>query len=395
MIRTTYFPALSGGPVLKSLHDKKITWSYPYFLSSAAYNLGPRQNFKEYCNLNDKIVLVGDSGGFQIATKKVKYTDELRSKIFEWLETNTQYAMNLDIPPYAASSDVGSMRETGTFKESLGISYKNMKYFSDNMSGKTKYLNVLHGRSAAAFEEWYKKVGEFNFTGGWGLGSVAYSLYLNLYALLFLKERGEFEKNNFEDRFFHTLGLSHPESILALVYLQKRLHELGYKFNISYDSATPFMLAAFGTYVVFSTHNVFCKNAVNISYKVDWKSLENSDVPMPCNCVACKGKTWKDIAKYHSIKENGKVTFETDFYVHMSLHNFYKFLDFKNKMENIIFSHKDLYESFLDKNFLAIFDVIDGCLASNHPLEYLQSHRSVFKDYTVMQEVVKMDALFD
>ena len=46
---------------------------------------------------------------------------------------------------------------------------ENFKYFNENQSGKTKFLNVLQGEDDTTYKEWYDAVKGFDFQG-WSIG---------------------------------------------------------------------------------------------------------------------------------------------------------------------------------------------------------------------------------
>ena len=71
---------------------------YPYFLLSAGANYRNKKA-RESFGLTDDVLVVGDSGGFQIKTGNLEWKPELREIILRWLENNSDIAMNLDIPP--------------------------------------------------------------------------------------------------------------------------------------------------------------------------------------------------------------------------------------------------------------------------------------------------------
>ena len=109
-----YFPSLSAGGFASNLiKDTKLSNgttcrfyddSYPEefrhkaFLITAGHYY-KKMDIRDQFGLGKDTLVFGDSGGYQIATGALKYTDDLREKIFHWLEANSDVAANLDIPP--------------------------------------------------------------------------------------------------------------------------------------------------------------------------------------------------------------------------------------------------------------------------------------------------------
>ena len=115
-----------------------------------------KENFNEDMGL-EYAQVVGDSGGYQIASGAWKWDDkkkdELRKKVFTWLEHNSDIGMNLDLPPM--------LKLDGKFNYCLEESYENFKYFNEHQTGKTRFLNILQGMTEEQYKIWYKKMKDF------------------------------------------------------------------------------------------------------------------------------------------------------------------------------------------------------------------------------------------
>src|SRR5580704_10119771 len=73
-------------------------YQHKYFLLTAAAFYKSKFNTREAMGLQDSLVF-GDSGGFQVANGTLPYSNDLRDGILNWLQENSDIAMNLDIPP--------------------------------------------------------------------------------------------------------------------------------------------------------------------------------------------------------------------------------------------------------------------------------------------------------
>ena len=97
--------------------DFPAEYRHNYFLLTAGHFYKKKGIRKEW-GLEDTFVM-GDSGGYQIATGAIKWSTAIRQEIFEWLEDNSDVALNIDIPPFA--------NYLGKYEECLEISYDNFK----------------------------------------------------------------------------------------------------------------------------------------------------------------------------------------------------------------------------------------------------------------------------
>lgn len=365
MIQPIYFPACSSGAYEKFLkneehfrfYKKGNIFHHPFMLISAGIN--KNQNLKEDYGLDGKQIILGDSGGFQIATEQIKFNESVRDNIFQWLEKSTNYAINLDIPPYVSSV---KNKKGIDFKGSLESTVENMKYFEKKQSGSTKYLNVLHGRSYEEKNQWYEQVKDFKFTGGWACGSVSYNLYQVLESLFFLMTKGEFDRYNKKDKFIHMLGASNLFMVIPLTYFQKVIIDKKYECNISFDSSSPILHSVFGRYVL--DINFYYHNMVIIKFPKNKEFINNlnGEGRLPCDCPVCKRLKFDAFKMNYGKKTNGEYGYNSDIYGLVFFHNFYKYLEIQKKINALIFSNsREIYKNVFNQTMLNIFNVIDEC----------------------------------
>ena len=170
-----------GNEGLDFLKAKDTYFHYPYGLYSAGHaHLDIAKSHKDEPMIQDRDrneckVILGDSGGFQIATGVMKMdwdnakdpNDPARTKMCEkilrWLEHTADWSMTLDIPAFAAVEPLSSKTGLTEFKDTLDISLLNLHYFTSNrVPGATKFLNVLSGTDEATSKEWYEAVKSFS-----------------------------------------------------------------------------------------------------------------------------------------------------------------------------------------------------------------------------------------
>lgn len=399
-MNTIYFPAIGGGSQGSALTrdyphpykpefmlrpvGKNSLFNYEHMLISAAHAIDRKLNITNEMFDFDNGICLGDSGGYQIATGVMNFNDEVREKIFRWLEDNTNYAMNLDIPPWDLS-----ISEVDEFDRRLSVSYDNYKYFYENQTGKTKFMNVLQGTNLDQLNKWYDKVKEFHFEGGWGVGGSAINIFRTLQAFFFLYEKGEVNRVDNGSALVHILGYSKASSLFVLIYLQQKLNSLGHKIRLSYDSSTPYLQSSYGRYSLFTKR----EGVTYITFNMDVFKEEqhvNLSGELPCNCNVCKGLTFKDLLSLR----NNKGGFKSEWYLMLGNHNLNNFLKYKIQLESLIsLENKDLLSTVFNTNHMRIFEIIDKCFEADSPTVYLNKHRFELASLANEPEIIR-DNLF-
>jgi len=381
--KTIFFPAISGFVCAIFENDfcykdksfkfygtsdkREKIFNYPYFLITAGHFY--KKNIRKRFDINYKTsIVLGDSGGYQLATNVLKYSDKIVSEIFEWLENNTNYALNIDFPPYGKEGN----HCDDNFKKKLEISLKNFEFFYKNKMGKTKFLNVLQGRSIKHLKLWWQGIKDFDFEGGLAIGSVGRQpVYNSLLSFFFLKERGLFKKyanrKDKEVKLLHFLGLTTIDTLMYIYYLQKKLNENNINLTISFDSSSYSLSASMGNYNLFQSLN----GMSGICFTRDIKVTDLNHTEMPCKCPVCSLLTIKDL--YKIFHEGNK----SEFYYFLGMHNLYTFIQFKEKIENFInMGQGSFYKKILENQY-KIFQLIDKCFESSNPLEIIEENRTL------------------
>jgi len=386
-----YFPANSAGPISAMMvknqwtPNKKLPFRYyseeypsdyriPAYLTTAGH-LYKKEEYIKGFDFPDDCVVFGDSGGFQIATGKLKYTDELREKIFRWLENNSTIAANLDIPPKVSKS--------GHFDECLGISYNNFKYFEKHQSGKTKFLNVLQGLHEENYLKWYNRVCDFEFNG-WAIGvdQRTAALYQIMAAVSILMDGKEHEKKNIE--WIHFLGVTGTEPLVYLTQVQKSLEEIGSHVQISTDSSTPNISAKFGGYFIprgldWQIMNV-PRDITLKGGKIDYQNTRT--YPPVYNEV-------HNILRDEYIDTEAFVHFKSEAYAVLVLSNMATFVDVKQNIHNVVHSHEYFQEQILSTQMFKNIKLIDKIIKSDNPRKEFQRVLPQLTKHRPKNEIVK------
>ena len=252
-----------------------------------------------------KTMILGDSGGFQLATGVIKMDwsnakdpndparTEFCNKILTWLEHTADWSMTLDVPAFAAVGKLSERTGLTEFQDTLDISLLNLDYFMKNRTpGATKFLNVLSGSNEENSKTWYDAVKRFSTKSfvqeaygdenrtleGYAFAGINMKhMYSVLSRILDLREDGLLEGKDW----IHFLGTGRLNWACHLTSIQRQLRKHDNpNVTLSYDAASPFVNTAYGqTY----THNEF--RAKRFGYFMDRafdnKDMKGSTMPMP------------------------------------------------------------------------------------------------------------------
>ena len=252
-----------------------------------------------------KTMILGDSGGFQLATGVIKMDwsnakdpndparTEFCNKILTWLEHTADWSMTLDVPAFAAVGKLSERTGLTEFQDTLDISLLNLDYFMRNRTpGATKFLNVLSGSNEENSKQWYDAVKHFSNKSfvqeaygdenrtleGYAFAGINMKhMYSVLSRILDLREDGLLEGKDW----IHFLGTGRLNWACHLTSIQRQLRKHDNpNVTLSFDAASPFVNTAYGqTY----THNEF--RAKRFGYFMDRafdnKDMKGSTMPMP------------------------------------------------------------------------------------------------------------------
>jgi hypothetical protein len=261
-VKDREFPAGIKMSDLDFLNPKSKLWHYKYALYSAGQfnDASP----KACCVSNrdrDNTVILGDSGGFQIGkgtlkgTEKFKKTNsaneicevwrnsgDIRKRIVNWLDANSDYAMTIDMPLWARdAANKDTPFHKCSVEQLIDLSVENLDYIRRYSNGNTKWLNVLQGTNPKDSKQWWDAVKHYRM-GGWALaGGVGWRGGLDnvLHYVLLMRDDNAFTKGL---DWVHVLGVSQPTWAVLLTAIQKALRKTCKNPNLrfSYDSASPF-----------------------------------------------------------------------------------------------------------------------------------------------------------
>lgn len=356
-----YIPSIDTGPissVIKSNKDwygKSFKWYIDevpekYRLKSFLISAGHKYKNLDYIKdfgFPDDMLLFGDSGGFQIASGALKWSEDLRHKIFIWLENNSNVAANLDLPP--------RMKMEGKFDECMSISYDNFKYFNENQSGKTKYLNCLQGLLVDKYKIWYDKVKGFDFAG-WAIGSPrgSYGILGSLAVLLDGKEH--LNQNN---EYIHFLGITSINEIILLSYIQKVFNDNNINIQLTTDSSSPGLGSKYGFYYTGYELKSETFRTIHIPRKKD-NNIYDSEWKMPLLNEWDRyffNEHWIDTERYNSLD-----------YAAIGIHNLSIFNEAFQSINDFIHTDRYFYPDLFSNDTNKVLNTVDEIFHSNSPI---------------------------
>jgi hypothetical protein len=213
-------------------------------------------------------ILLGDSGGFQIAKgvwdgdwragSGCSRAQKKREQALAWLDGIADYSMVLDIPSFVINEKNGWKSGIRTLEEAADATKYNNEYFIKHRkgikNGGTKFLNVLQGGNHTHADEWYDMMKHYcdpkqypdRHFNGWAMGGQNMcDVHLVLRRLVALRHDNLLQEGIHD--WMHFLGTSKLEWALLLTDLQRAVRKyVNPNFTISFDCASPFLATANG-----------------------------------------------------------------------------------------------------------------------------------------------------
>jgi len=220
-------------------------------------------------NRDPNTLMLGDSGGFQIAkglwegdwkaNSGCAKAQKKREAVLKWLDNIADYGMILDIPTWVIHDKKASAAcQITTLEEAVEATKFNNDYFMKHRKGKknggAKFLNVLQGANHADADRWYDimkhycdpKVYPDTHFDGWAMGGQNMcDVHLVLRRLVALRHDGLLQEGIHD--WMHFLGTSKLEWAILLTDIQRAVRKyVNPAFTISFDCASPFLATANG-----------------------------------------------------------------------------------------------------------------------------------------------------
>lgn len=378
-------------PLLNYMDENNPIFYYPYTLYSVGHaerdvKKAPKAEPMPW-NRGKKTILFGDSGGYQIATGKIKidwtynkHVKELQHEILLWLEEVADFSMTLDVPTLALEKN---HRHFPTFNDTLRTTLLNLDYFQANRIGKTKFCNVLQGRTQDEMDAWYNAVKNYEFEG-WAIAGVqAWDLYYLLRRLIILRDEGRLYKC----KWIHVLGMGTIEFAIYATIIKSIL-----KIELSFDSSTPFLIAG-RTASGYEDYNPFGEQKLKqIRFPTKFDDVERIREPVVLEAwegayeaelynsdtYPLHSPVFENLTLRETLKErDGKFVWSNYTYCLVMMHNVYVQLD-------AIYSSVSIYKRFgkllnpeLSTRINAVEKVIREVFSSDTPMEVLKENYKI------------------
>ena len=376
MSKFIYFPSFSAGAMGSSLaknvklkNDLSIRFYSDEFpekyrhtdiLITAGHHF-KKDDYKNDLGLTDKNLVMGDSGGYQIASGAIKWDMSIRERIFKWLEHNSDIAMNLDIPP--------KIKYEGMYEECLKISKDNFKYFADKQSGNTDFLNVVQGTNDLEYINWYNEMKEYPFQG-WAVGGGGRNVFTFMSGVMSLLQGGEHLKDT--NKYFHILGISKVKDFLMLNQLQKSLNEVDSNIVVTTDSSSPDRAVVFGSYYYGYDFRKAVFRSLNVpKYDESFKDQVFKHLPVTTEFdreYLSEALSWDD-----TIEWKGQCTMA------IRLHNFMVFKEAIEKAEYYVHCHEYIKKQVLSNDMYELLTSLDLMVKSDDPRKVFETYKPLYK----------------
>ena len=181
-----------------------------------------------------------------------------RDGVLLWLDNLSNYGMVLDIPAWVAHTPAKDICGVRSYEQAVAATQYNNEYFIKNRKGVnnkgTKFLNVMQGSNHKQANDWYSKMKKYcdpnqypdRHFNGWAFGGQT-----KTDVHLMLKRLTEIRFDGLmaqgKQDWLHVLGTSKLEFALLLTDIQRAIRKnVNPDFTISFDCASPFLATANG-----------------------------------------------------------------------------------------------------------------------------------------------------
>ena len=255
------------------LNSQKALFPYKWSLYSGGHaNLDlSKHDWSEDMvrNRDPNTLMLGDSGGFQIAKglwegdwkagSGCPKAQKKREQVLAWLDGIADYGMILDIPTWVIHDKVASAKcGIRTLEDAVEATKYNNDYFMKHRkgvkNGGAKFLNVLQGVNHPDADRWYDLMKDYcdpakypdTHFNGWAMGGQNMcDVHLILRRLVTLRHDNLLQEGVHD--WMHFLGTSKLEWAVLLTVIQRNVRKyINPAFTISFDCASPFLATANG-----------------------------------------------------------------------------------------------------------------------------------------------------
>ena len=400
-------PLLPNGlDSLKFLYEDKAMFNYKWGLYSAGHakldiEKSKVQEAFVQDRPRDKTIILGDSGGFQVAKGILKFdwknfftpggkNDKIRMDILRWLEHTADWSMCLDIPSFSVSLGIG----VNTVRDCMAYTAYNNEWFVNNrVPGATKFLNVIQGNDIQSADEWFDTMAPFSDPKvygdkafeGWAMGGEHMRWWkLILYRMIKMRDGGHFNGKDW----IHFLGTSALEPAVMLTAIKRQLTKINPNLEVSFDSASAFVSVARGLVYTENEYDMMRKNprfGFTMDKAKDNKKYAGNMDRMYADIVPGEYETFvtktpvMDCYREGDICVRGvdyesKTSWDSLSYVLLMAHNVYQHIEAVQEANR----RADAKQvTAIPQNVLEFIDLVPEVFASEKPMEMINNNSSL------------------
>ncbi len=400
-------PLLPNGlDSLKFLYEDKAMFNYKWGLYSAGHakldiEKSKVQEAFVQDRPRDKTIILGDSGGFQVAKGILKFdwknfftpggkNDKIRMDILRWLEHTADWSMCLDIPSFSVSLGIG----VNTVRDCMAYTAYNNEWFVNNrVPGATKFLNVIQGNDIQSADEWFDTMAPFSDPKvygdkafeGWAMGGEHMRWWkLILYRMIKMRDGGHFDGKDW----IHFLGTSALEPAVMLTAIKRQLTKINPNLEVSFDSASAFVSVARGLVYTENEYDMMRKNprfGFTMDKAKDNKKYAGNMDRMYADIVPGEYETFvtktpvMDCYREGDICVRGvdyesKTSWDSLSYVLLMAHNVYQHIEAVQEANR----RADAKQvTAIPQNVLEFIDLVPEVFASEKPMEMINNNSSL------------------
>ena len=400
-------PLLPNGlDSLKFLYEDKAMFNYKWGLYSAGHakldiEKSKVQEAFVQDRPRDKTIILGDSGGFQVAKGILKFdwknfftpggkNDKIRMDILRWLEHTADWSMCLDIPSFSVSLGIG----VNTVRDCMAYTAYNNEWFVNNrVPGATKFLNVIQGNDIQSADEWFDTMAPFSDPKvygdrafeGWAMGGEHMRWWkLILHRMIKMRDGGHFDGKDW----IHFLGTSALEPAVMLTAIKRQLTKINPNLEVSFDSASAFVSVARGLVYTENEYDMMRKNPRfgftmdkakdNKQYAGNMDRMYADKVPGEYETFVTKTPVMDcyregDIC-VRGVDYESKTSWDSLSYVLLMAHNVYQHIEAVQEANR----RADAKQvTSIPQNVLEFIDLVPEVFASEKPMEMIQNNSSL------------------
>lgn len=364
--------------------------------------------------------ILGDSGGFQIATGVMKMDwpnfkndDAVRSKILNWLEHTADYSMVLDIPTLAAAPPLNAKTGLTRWQDCLDYTMHNNDYFVKHRQGKTKFMNVLQGNNEEQADHWYDAVKHYPFEGWAMAGFNMKQLHLVLRRLIVMRDEKMLDPGR---DLIHYLGTSKLNWACIFTAIQRNIREtINPNMLVTYDAASPYITTAKGQAYSQAVHRN-SKFSYVMEKAIDDKRFKNSTLPFPFNSPIGSRLNMGDICYMgpgmkNKIGKEGKSSWDTTSYFMLMAHNVYQHIESVQRANSLADLATTMYkpshlewqklkkgqgefDQWVPRNVIYVTEFINQLFRSEKPMQMLDEAEGMLADFSGMKSIKSSERSF-